>query len=151
MFVTSKVEGTAKKLPAEAAGENFSLAKPDHVHHPMEDLQLLTDEMLASIGVRHEQTQSEARPKVDPFEDMVLQALGTVGGKLLFQMRLDNGDDCQHVAAITLGEGDERRVALVILDAEGSMRLEPVETSDNPVAGLARSYVSLAEAYRAAA
>lgn len=149
--MSSKVEGTTKRLPAETAGENFSLAKPDHVHHPMEDLQLLTDEMLASIRAHDEQRPPPARPESDDFEDMVLKALDEVGGKLLFQMRLDNGVDCQHVAAITLGEGGGERVALVILNAEGAMRLEPVETSDNPVAGLARSYVSLAEAYRAAA
>lgn len=150
MHVTSKVEGTATRLPADVAGENFSLVTPDS-HHPMEDLQLLTDEMLESIGVRNEEMPPEALPDADNFEDMILKALDTVGGKLLFQMRLDNGDDCQHVAAITLGEDDRRQVALVILNAEGAMRLEPAETSDNPVAGLARSYVSLAEAYRAAA
>jgi hypothetical protein len=151
MHVTSKVEGTAERFPADAAGENFSLARPDNAHHPMEDLQLLTDEMLASIGSRDEEVSPETPADAGDFEEMILQALDTVGGKLLFQMRLDNGDDCQHVAAITLGEGDRRQVALVILNAEGAMRLEPVETSDNPVAGLARSYVSLAEAYQTAA
>lgn len=151
MHVTNKVEGTVKRLPAEAAGENFALAKPEHVHHPMEDLQLLTDEMLASIGARDEEPPSEALPDAADFEEMVLKALDTVGGKLLFQMRLDNGNDCQHVAAITIDEGGARRIALVILNADGVMRLEPVETSDNPVARLARSYLSLAEAYRAAA
>lgn len=151
MHTTSQVFGTVKRLPAEVAGENFSLAKQDHVHNPMEDLQLLTDEMLASIGLRDEEAPPEAPADTDDFEDMVLKALDAVGGKLLFQMRLDNGDDCQHVAAITLGEDGARRVALVILNAEGAMRLEPVETSDNPIAGLARSYVSLAEAYQTAA
>jgi hypothetical protein len=78
-------------------------------------------------------------------------ALAAVGGELLFQMRLENVDDCRHVAAVTLGTGDHRRVALVILPPEGAMRIEPVESSTNPVAAIARSYAGLLDAYKSAA
>ncbi|MGO4841136.1 hypothetical protein AB4144_53670, partial [Rhizobiaceae sp. 2RAB30] len=59
--------------------------------------------------------------------------------------------ECRHVAAVTLGSGDHRRVALVIVPMEGAMRIEPADTSTNPVAAIARSYVGLVDAYKSAA
>lgn len=153
MHATSEVHETEvpTKLPADTVGECFAVEAADR-------------ELLLEDG-----PASEAGPalpidaadmgdallgeltEAEDFEESVRRALAAVGGELLFQMRLENVADCRHVAAISLGTGAERRIALVILPPEGAMRIEPVEGSSNPVAGIARSYFGLIEAYKAAA
>lgn len=149
MLITDSVERTVGRSPADVAGENYSSAEPAAGHHPLEDLELLTDDMLASVARHDETVPQETGGETATVESIVARAVEAAGGKLLFQMRVGNDED-RHVAAITLGEGSERRIALAILNAEGKIRLEPIETSDNPIAGLARSYVSLAKVYNPA-
>lgn len=151
MHIFSEAGGTDTRRPADRVGENFSLVGASDSHHPIEDLQLLTDEMLASIGTGEEKPAEVTASGADDFEGVVNDALKTVGGELLFQIRHQNDEECRHVAAVALGRAEERRLVLVILNADGNMRLEPTETSDNPIAHLARSYLWLAEAYRSAA
>lgn len=156
MDATSEVSRTAVpvKLPAVVAGESFAIEMPANIQPAVEDDGASTADLLSFDG---EQTPSEFEdalpdvPDSEDFEESVRMALAAVGGELLFQMRLENVDDCLHVAAVTLGGGDHRRVALVILPPEGAMRIEPVESSTNPVAAIARSYAGLVDAYRSAA
>lgn len=86
------------------------------------------------------------------FEDSLKAALDRLGGKLLFDMRLDNVDNCQRVAAVRLGEGNEKQFALVIMPPSGGpVRVEPTTESDNPLAAIAESYDGLMSALKIAA
>ncbi len=85
------------------------------------------------------------------FEESIRTALDRIGGEILFQMRVEN-EDCQRVAAVRLGQGNEAEFALVILPPGGGlMRVEPVAQSTNPVARITESYASLMDVFRAAA
>lgn len=160
MDSTSEVSQTAVpiKYPADAAGEYFAIEMPADAQFAMEDAQPLTenqllieDELPSIEAAGIEDTLLDEIPDAEDFEESVRMALAAVGGELLFQMRLENVDDCRHVAAVSLGSGEQRRVALVILPPEGAMRIEAADSSTNPVAGIARSYVGLVQAYKAAA
>lgn len=85
------------------------------------------------------------------FEESIRTALDGIGGELLFQMRMEN-DDCQRIAAVRLGRGEEQQFALVIMPPGGGlMRVEPVAQSNNPLAGITESYAGLVDVFRAAA
>lgn len=85
------------------------------------------------------------------FEESIRVALDRVGGEILFQMRLEN-EDCQRVAAVQLGQGEEREFALVIMPPNGGlMRVEPVAQSTNPLARITKSYAGLMDVFKAAA
>lgn len=106
-------------------------------------------EMLASE--MEIELESEAIADGD-FDEAVRKALASVDGELLFQVHVEHAQDYRHVAAISIGSGAERRLALIILPTDGGeTRIEPAETSANPLAPLARSYVGLVDAYKAAA
>ncbi|HTV67415.1 MAG TPA: hypothetical protein VMF90_02660 [Rhizobiaceae bacterium] len=86
------------------------------------------------------------------FEDSLKAALDRLGGKLLFDMRLDNVDNCQRVAAVRLGDGAEKQFALVIMPPSGGpVRVEPTTESDNPLAAIAESYDGVLSALKMAA
>jgi hypothetical protein len=85
------------------------------------------------------------------FEESIRTALEGVGGEVLFQMRLEE-QDCQRVAAVRIGTGEEQEFALVIMPPGGGiMRVEPVKQSNNPLAKIAESYAGLVDVFRAAA
>ena len=85
------------------------------------------------------------------FEESVQTALKDTGGEMLFQMRVER-EDCQRVAAVRLGSGEEQQFALVIMPPGGGlMRVEPVEHSSNPLAQITESYASLIDMFRTAA
>jgi hypothetical protein len=86
------------------------------------------------------------------FENSLRAALTATGGALLFQMHIDNETAHEHVAAISVGAGKDRRFFLVILPADGGkLRVEPVETSSNPLAGIAAAYAGLVDVFDIAA
>ncbi len=141
------------KLPAVEAGESFAIETETSIRTEPGDTVPLELELLPSEIELAPSDFEEALPDLpdsEDFEESIRMALSAVGGELLFQMRLEN-DECRHVAAVTLGSGDHRRVALVIVPMEGAMRIEPADTSTNPVAAIARSYVGLVDAYKSAA
>ena len=141
------------KLPAVEAGESFAIATETVIQPEPEDTVPLELELLSSDIELAPSEFEDALPDLpdsEDFEESVRMALAAVGGELLFQMRLEN-DECRHVAAVMLGSGDHRRVALVILPPQGPMRIEPAESSTNPVAAIARSYAGLVDAYKSAA
>jgi hypothetical protein len=85
------------------------------------------------------------------FEESISTALSEIGGEMLFQMRLER-EDCQRIAAVRIGAGDQQQFALVIMPpGGGQMRVEPVEQSSNPLAIIAKSYAGLVDTLRAAA
>ena len=88
----------------------------------------------------------------DEFTEVVDGALEAVGGRLLFKMRLDKGGEGEHVAAASVGEGEERQFLLLTLPASGgALKVEAASRSDNPVAALAASYAGLMDVFQAAA
>jgi hypothetical protein len=85
------------------------------------------------------------------FEESIRTALEGIGGEILFQMRIEN-EDCQRIAAVRIGHGEERAFALVIMPPGGGlMRVEPVAQSTNPLARITESYAGLLDVFKAAA
>ncbi|HHZ10005.1 MAG TPA: hypothetical protein GX405_14635 [Rhizobiales bacterium] len=85
------------------------------------------------------------------FDEALNHVLSTAGGELLFRFPEDVASG-EKVAAVRLGDGEARLIALVILPPHGNpLRVEPVEASENPLAALAKSYASLVDAWKAAA
>lgn len=85
------------------------------------------------------------------FEESIRTALDHVGGEILFQMRVED-QNCQRVAAVRLGQGEEAEFALVIMPPGGGlMRVEPVAQSSNPLARITQSYAGLMDVFKAAA
>ena len=78
------------------------------------------------------------------FDGAVAAAVDSVGGELLFDMPLPAETDCRHVAAVSLGTGRDRALMLVMLPKEGeALRVETVEESSHPVAGIVAAYAGL--------
>lgn len=86
------------------------------------------------------------------FENSLQAALASTGGTLLFQMHIDNETTREHVAAISVGTAEERKLFLVVLPADnGKLKVEAVETSSNPLAKIAPAYAGLLEVFPIAA
>ncbi|MEJ6781294.1 hypothetical protein [Aminobacter sp. Piv2-1] len=86
------------------------------------------------------------------FAQMVDDALETVGGILLFKMRVDEDGKEKHVAAASIGDGARRQYLLLSLPvAGGKLKVESAARSNSPVAKLAEAYVGVVEAFCAAA
>jgi hypothetical protein len=86
------------------------------------------------------------------FENSLQAALAATGGTLLFQMHIDNEKAREHVAAISVGTAEERRLFLVVLPTDGGkLKVEPVETSDNPLARITPAFAGLVDVFDIAA
>ncbi|MGN6772353.1 MAG: hypothetical protein ACTHJQ_21255 [Rhizobiaceae bacterium] len=78
------------------------------------------------------------------FEGAVTAAVDSVGGELLFDMPMPAETDCQRVAAVSVGSGEERALVLVMLPKDGeALHVEAVEESSHPVAGIVAAYAGL--------
>jgi hypothetical protein len=121
-------------------------------HDPSQDERAGDDDVSEMLASEIEiELESEAIAD-DDFDEAVRKALASVEGELLFQVHVEHAQDYRHVAAISIGSGAERKLALIILPTDGGeTRIEPAESSPNPLAPLARSYIGLVEAYKAAA
>lgn len=85
------------------------------------------------------------------FDEALERVISAAGGEILFRLTADEayGDT---VAAVRLGIGDDRLIALVILPPDGEpLRVEPVDDSSHSFAALAKSYASLVDAWKPAA
>ncbi|UUP18821.1 hypothetical protein [Nitratireductor thuwali] len=90
------------------------------------------------LALRHEDLLEKG------LEGAVRQALDRIGGKLLFHMRMDGVADCDWVAAVALYSDEGRKVAIVAQSPGGGpLRVEDAETSELPVARIARAYADL--------
>lgn len=78
------------------------------------------------------------------FAGCVVSALETVKGTLLFQMQIDAEQTSRKVAAVSVGHGETREFALVILPSGAeSVRVERAAESNDPLAAIAPSYDGL--------
>ena len=126
----------------ESGGEEAQNASLDAVELLASDLQ----------NAANDDTQPEGSVDEPAFEDLVQSAIEKIGGELLFRVHFDNAEQSEHVAAVSMGNGDERQFVLIILPADGGpVRVEPAGESANPLAALAESYAGVAQAYKAAA
>lgn len=86
------------------------------------------------------------------FEAVVRGALEAVGGTLLFRMLTGEEGRQQHAAAAFVGVKDSRQYLVLTLPISGGqLRVETAARSSSPVAMIAASYASVAEAFAAAA
>lgn len=118
------------------------------------------DEPVAAGTAETDEALSEGESDSDPdatsfdpavFDEALNRVLSSAGGEVLFRIAGD-AEEAEKVAAVRLGDGEARLIALVILPANGApLRVEPVDDSANPLAPLARSYASLVDAWKAAA
>lgn len=82
------------------------------------------------------------------FEGAVLQALERLGGTMLFRMRMNGVDGYDWVAAVSLGNEEERTLGIVAQPADGGpLVVEEARTSTLPVARLAEAYADLMEQF----
>lgn len=122
---------------------------PDSAEHPevFETVELLTSDLQNAVA---DDGRSDDVVDEPAFEQLVSSAIEKIGGELLFQVHFAEQEE--HVAAVSMGSGDERQFVLIILPADGGpLRVEPAEASANPLAALAKSYAGVAQAYKAAA
>ena len=88
----------------------------------------------------------------EEFVEVVDGALEAVGGMLLFKMRIESDGQDQHIAAASVGDGDNRQFLLLTLPAGGgALKVETISKSANPVAGIAAAYAGLMDVFQAAA
>jgi hypothetical protein len=123
----------ARETPAVSASNNEQVAeKPDT--------------MGFELALQLQDLQSSG------FEAAVTAAVDSVGGEVLFDMPLPAETDCQRVAAVSVGSGEERALVLVMLPKDGeALRVETVEESSHPVAGIVAAYAGLMPHFAAAA
>ncbi|WP_274629753.1 hypothetical protein [Arvimicrobium flavum] len=86
------------------------------------------------------------------FAGCIVTALETVKGTLLFQMQIDAEPAKRKVAAVSVGHGETREYALIILPqgADG-VRVERAADSDDPLAAIAPSFAGLIDVLDVAA
>lgn len=78
------------------------------------------------------------------FEGSVRRALTAAGGTLMFHMRTDSISDSRWVAVASMRDGEERKLIVITVPAEGNtLRVEAVEESDHPLAGIAVAYANV--------
>ena len=111
---------------------NAPVAKP--ATHPLAiDSELATVELELALGFVEFADHD--------FETALQPALDAGGANLLFVLPAPVMPDSSKVAAISMGSGDERRVLLIVLDADGrTARIEKADADQNPFAPLASSF-----------
>lgn len=147
-------EADATLQPSLAAPEPPDAPEPAGDHVPEAGAAALTEDAEALAEGDAESLEGEAGSSpFDPavFDEALSRVLSSAGGEVLFRFAGDAAEG-DKVAAVRLGEGEARLIALVILPPHGApLRVEPAEESANPLAPLAKSYASLVDAWKAAA
>lgn len=88
----------------------------------------------------------------DDFEEVVRGALESVGGDLLFKVKVFDAGASTHAAAAVVGLGDSRQFLLLTLPASGGrLKVETTSRSESPLARIAESYAGLMQVLKAAA
>ena len=85
------------------------------------------------------------------FEKALGPALDEAGARLLFDIRMIGDNQNDYVAAVSVGEGDDRQFLIVTRPSSGSPSVELAETSQLPIARLAPAFADVMERWRAAA
>lgn len=112
-------------------------APTDRSYDPPEPISLETIELELAL-------QSQATVQAG-FEGAVSRALEKAGGALLFHMRVDDGEATRWTAAVSIGAGQERQFLIVTIPAEGNVRIEPLDQSDEPLARIAPAFADVME------
>ncbi|WP_315919339.1 hypothetical protein [Mesorhizobium sp. SP-1A] len=114
-------------------------------------------EMALSESLAEEAPQGDTVPRgqavsEQDFVRVVDGALEAVDGHLLFKLCVRDGEDGEHVAVASVGEGDNRQFLLLTLPVHGGvLKVETTAKSENPVAGIAAAYAGLMDVFQAAA
>lgn len=151
---TGKPEGQTEQPPSMASQEIVDAEEPGAApsQHMNATSSVVGVEDPSEGSVDTEDGEGAAKA-FDPaaFDEALNQVLSSAGGELLFRFTDDTAVG-EKIAAVRLGDGEARLIALVILPPHGDpLRVEPVEESKNPLAALAKSYASLVDAWQAAA
>jgi len=86
------------------------------------------------------------------FEEVVRGALESVGGTLLFKVRVGDEPQPLYAAAAAVGLGEGRQFLLLTLPVRGGqLKVETASQSANPLARIAESYAGLMDVLKAAA
>lgn len=86
------------------------------------------------------------------FEAVIREIVESVGGVLLFQMKLGEEDAARWVAAVAFDGAEEREIAVIDLPcAGGRATVSPAAQSELPIAAIASAYAGLAECWSKAA
>ncbi len=95
---------------------------------------------------------SEREVSAEQFETTVREVAESLGGALLFHLGIGKESERRCVAAVALGETEQREIAIVDLPAQGNeANVKPATESDLPVAAIAQAYAGLAECWGKAA
>ncbi|MEO5322094.1 hypothetical protein PV773_02105 [Mesorhizobium sp. CC13] len=143
------IEAELDEPPLEASVQpELSPSEITAIEQPVETAVL---EQEAAAGTEAPTAIAEGISETE-FAQMVDDALETVGGILLFKMRVDEDGEEKHVAATSIGDGARRQYLLLSLPvAGGKLKVESAARSNSPVAKLAEAYVGVVEAFCAAA
>ena len=88
----------------------------------------------------------------EQFDLAIAETVKAVGGALLFQMKLDEGETSRCVAAVAIGAGETREIVIIDLPCDGgSVSVHSAEESALPIAAIASAYAGLAECWSLAA
>jgi hypothetical protein len=118
----------------------------------LDDKDLETDLAESLAELAPQEAPSTKIVSEDEFVEVVGGALEAVGGTLLFKMCVETDGEGQHVAAASVGDGDNRQFLLLTLPTTGgSLKVETASRSSNPVAGIAAAYAGVLDAFKAAA
>lgn len=135
-----------------AAGSEANASRDSVTSHPVQ----MSDQREPS-GIKPTTEVADAvTPEADPasdreaFDEAIQRVLSSSGGELLFRIPSQPVDG-EEIAAVRLGQGEARLLALVILPQGAPLRVEPVEDSANPLAPIVQSYASLVDAWKTAA
>jgi hypothetical protein len=132
----------AKEAAAKASFEALS-STPAAPERPADEK---PDTMGFELALQLQDIRSEG------FEAAVAAAADSAGGALLFDMPMPAETDCRRVAAVAIGSGEDRLLMLVTQpNDEEALRVEAVEESSHPVAGIVAAYAGLMDRLRVAA
>lgn len=86
--------------------------------------------------------------KQDLCEQIIRETVESVGGILLFQIRIGEGRDQRWVGAVAFAEEDRQEYAVISIPCDGSpIEVTPVTQSSLPLASLAVAYANLAQCW----
>lgn len=85
------------------------------------------------------------------FPEALRQAVGPLGGVLLFHVSSGEGDETRTEAAVAFGEGPDCEIVIVSSGESHDIRIEAARESASPLATIAPAYAGLAACWATAA
>lgn len=83
--------------------------------------------------------------KIDLCEEIIRETVESVGGILMFQMKLGEGTDTRWLGAVAFNDGERTEYAVINVPSNGSaISVTPAAQSDLPIASIAAAYAGLA-------